>query len=499
MSTARAIAWNTIVQFAARIVGSIAQALVVIILARTFVEHLGPTEGVREMGRYTTIFAFTILFGTFSEFGFFPTLVKEFSQKETRSREILAKAIPLRLLVGFLVAAIGIILAFILKFEPVVTVGIILLALSTLWNAVSNTLVSFFQSRLLMVYPALAEVAGRVIGFAVVAAAALAGAPLLTIVVLSLLGFLVTFGANLLFARRFVGLGWTIDIPYWKELARHAVPVGLISVLALIYFKIDTVMLAAMRDQFDVGVYGIPYKMVDVLVAFPSLFMGNVFPVLARALVDPDRSQRVFRRALDFLAASGFPVAVGIFVLATPIINLVGGETYLSASAVSWAGIPITAVTVLRLIVWAVLFSFFGNLLSAVIILKNMQSRYVWAAAAAVLFNIGTNYLVIPRYSYLGTSVTTLLTELVVAIPGWYLVLRMTHFRPEWAIFRKSAVAAAVMGVVIWPLQGLPFVLALLIGIPLGALVYVGLMHLFGGFSWEMVRDILRKTPAAVG
>ena len=497
MSTARTIAWNTIVQFAARIVGILAQALIVIILTRSFVAHLGDVEGVREMGRYTTIFAFTILFGTFSEFGFFPTLVKEFSQKEDRTREILAKAIPLRLIVAFLVALLGIGLALLLRFEYVITVGIVLLAVSTLWNAISNTIVSYFQSRLLMIYPATAETLGRVLAFAVVAAAALSGASLLTIVVLSLLGFLVTFLANLYFLRRFVPLGWQIDKEYWRQLLRHAAPVGLISVLALIYFKIDTVMLAAMRDQFDVGVYGVPYKVIDVLVAFPSLFMGNVFPVLARVLGDHERSLAVFRKALDFLAVSGFPVVVGIFVLALPIVHLIGGDTYLSASSVSYGGIPITAVTVLRILIWAVFAAFFGNLLSALIILKNLQSKYVWAAVAALLFNVGANYLIIPHYSYLGTSLTTIATELVVAIPGWYLIWKVTHFRPDWTLFRKAGLAALVMGVAIWPLQTLPFGWALTIGVPLGAAIYLGILRLLGGFSMEMVREILRKAPAA--
>jgi len=493
MSTARTIAWNTIVQFVARIVGSVAQALIVIILARSFVENLGPVEGIREMGRYTTIFAFTILFGTFSEFGFFPTLVKEFSQKESQTKEILAKVIPLRLLVAFLVAIIGIALAFLLNFEPVVTIGIVLLALSTLWNAISNTIVSYFQSRLLMIYPATAEVLGRIAGFAAVSVAALSGAPLLTIVILSLLGFLVTFIANLYFLRKHEPLGWVVDIQYWRELARHAVPVGLIAVLALVYFKVDTIMLAALRDQFDVGIYGIPYKMIDVLVAFPSLFMGNVFPVLARALSDPERSQQVFRKALDFLSATGLPIAVGIFALAVPIVHLVGGETYLSASAVSVGGTPITAVTALRFLIWAVLFSFFGNLLSAVIILKNLQSRYVWIALAAVVFNIVANFLVIPRYSYFGTSITTITTEAIVAAAGWYLVFQATHFRPDWSVTWKALVAALVMGLVIWPFQQLPFGTALLLGIPTGALVYAGILYLLGGASPDMVKTLLKR------
>lgn len=493
MTTSRTIAGNTLVQFAARMIGAAAQAMIVIILARTFVIHLGPEEGVRQMGRYATIFAFTVLFGTFSEFGLFPTLVKEFSENEGKARLILAKALPLRLLVALLVALMGIILAFSLHFEAVITTGIVLLAISTLWTAIANTVVAYFQSRLMMIYPAIAEIVGRLIGFATVATAALLGASLLTIVLLSLIGFLVTFVVNMLYLRRFEVVGWQIDLAYWRKLMKHAAPVGMISVLALIYFKIDAVMLAAMRDKFDTGIYSIPYKLIDVLITFPTLFVGNVFPVLARVLEDKDHAQALFRKAFDFLAIAGFPIAFGVFALANPIIHLIGGQTYLQASSIAVMGVPITAVHVLRILIWAVLFSFFGNMLSTLIILKNLQSRYVWAALAATVFNIGANFWLIPRYSYFGTSLTTVATEIVVAIPGWYLIWQATHFRPTVMVSLKAAMAAALMGLALWPLQSLPYITALILGIPLGIGVYVALLHISGALKLNEIQQFLTR------
>lgn len=498
MSTSRSVAQNTVVQFAARIVGAAAQALIVIILARTFVHHLGPEEGVREMGRYTTIFAFTVLFGTFSEFGLFPTLVKEFAEKPHQSRSILAKALPLRLLVAMIVALLGIVLALLLHFESVITIGIVLLAISTLWTAIANTIVAYFQSRLLMRYPAIAEIAGRLGGFVVVASAALLHASLLTIVVLSLLGFLVTFMVNIIILSRFERLGWDIDIAYWRTLLGTALPVGLISVLALIYFKIDSVMLAAMRGTYDVGVYGIPYKLIDVLITLPTLFVSNVFPVLAQALHHPERAQHIFRKAFDFLAISGLPITTAVFAFAIPIIHLIGGQTYLSASSVVVSGVAINAVTVLRILILAVLFAFFGNLLSCVIILKKLQGRYVWAAVLAMVFNIGINFVVIPRYSYFGTSISTVLTEIVVAVPGWYLVWRATPFRPNWSVFTRALAAALTMGAVLWPLQQLPFGLALAIGLPLGIGVYVAGLQLLGVSVWHTARELLTKSSGTI-
>lgn len=493
MSTSKTIASNTIIQFAARLIGAAAQALIVIILARTFVLHLGAEEGVRQMGRYATIFAFTVLFGTFSEFGLFPTLVKEFSENEGKARLILAKALPLRMIVAFIVAVAGIVLAFALHFEAVITTGIILLAISTLWTAVANTVVAYFQSRLMMVYPATAEIVGRLIGFCAVATAALLGASLSSIVLLSLIGFFVTFIANLVFLSRFEHIGWEVDVAYWKKLLKHAAPVGMISVLALIYFKIDAVMLAAMRDKFDTGIYSIPYKLIDVLITFPTLFVGNVFPVLARVLNDHERAQALFRKSFDFLAVAGFPVAFGVFALANPIIHLIGGETYLHASSISIAGMPITAVEVLRILIWAVLFSFFGNMLSTLLVLKNLQSRYVWAALAATLFNVGVNFLIIPRYSYFGTSLTTVATEILVAVPGWYLIYKTTHFRPIADVALKAALASIIMGLCLWPLQQLPYLIALALGIPLGLFIYLMIMHLSGALKLDEIRQFVTR------
>ncbi|MDR7483330.1 MAG: polysaccharide biosynthesis C-terminal domain-containing protein, partial [Armatimonadota bacterium] len=107
------------------------------------------------------------------------------------------------------------------------------------------------------------------------------------------------------------------------------------------------------------------------------------------------------------------------------------------------------------------------------------------------------NYLLIPRYSYLGTSVATILTEIAVAGPGWYLVGKAAGFRPDWTVARRAGVAALVMGAVVWPVRGFPFEVALVVGVPLGMVVYAALLALMGVFPVDTVKDLLRKTPVA--
>ncbi|MDR7531966.1 MAG: flippase [Armatimonadota bacterium] len=494
---ARAVAWNTGVQLAVRVVVTVTQALAVMILARAFVGQFGPEDGIREMGRYTVIFTFMVLLEAFSRFGFYPTLVKELSTAGGDAAGILARAVPIRLAVAGFVAVCGVVITLTLEFDSVVTVGVALAAVAVCWSAMSNTVMAYFQSRLLMGYPAVAELLGRLVGFAGVVAAALAGAPLLVIVGATIAGFFVTFVISLYFLRRFEPLGWQVDPQFWRTLVRQAAPVGLITGLAFLYLKTGTIMLGAIRGSFDVGIYGIPFRVMDVLVAVPAVFVANVFPVLARNLDDPARAQLVFRRSVDFLAVATFPIVAGVFVLAGPIIYLVGGQAYLTASTVALAGLPVTAVTVLQVLVWIAVAAASGNLMLTLAILRNLQGKIVWVVLVATMVNIGANYLLIPRYSYLGTSVATILTEIAVAGPGWYLVGKAAGFRPDWTVARRAGVAALVMGAVVWPVRGFPFEVALVVGVPLGMVVYAALLALMGVFPVDTVKDLLRKTPVA--
>lgn len=494
---ARAVAWNTGVQLAVRVVVTVTQALAVMILARTFVARFGPEDGIREMGQYTVIFTFAVLLEAFSRFGFYPTLVKELSNARGDAAGILARAVPIRLAVAVFVAACGVVIALALKFDPVVTAGVALAAVATCWNAISNTVMAYFQSRLLMVYPAVAELLGRLVGFVAVAVAALAGAPLLVIVGVTIAGFFTTFAVSLGFLRRFAPLGWQIDPQFWRTLVGQAAPVGLITGLAFLYLKTGTIMLGAMRGSLDVGIYGIPFRVMDVLVAVPALFVANVFPVLARHLDDPGRAQVVFQRAVDFLAVATFPVVAGVFVLAGPIVHLVGGQAYLTASTVALAGLPVTAVAVLRVLVWIAVAASSGHLMLALAILRNLQGKVVWIVLVATGVNLGANYLLIPRYSYLGASVATILTEVAVAVPGWCLVGKATGFRPDWTVARKAALAALLMGAAVWPVRLAPREVALTVGVLLGGGVYAALLAVMGVLTVQAVRDLLRRTSAA--
>ena len=57
---------------------------------------------------------------------------------------------------------------------------------------------------------------------------------------------------------------------------------GIAAILVMIYFKLDTVMLSFMKDQIDVGIYGLAYKILENLIFFPAMFVGLIMPLLSK-------------------------------------------------------------------------------------------------------------------------------------------------------------------------------------------------------------------------
>ena len=92
-------------------------------------------------------------------------------------------------------------------------------------------------------------------------------------------------------------------------------------------------------------------------------------------------------------------MAFTVTLWATPIVTLFYGSAF-GGSAVA-----------LQIIIWSAAAMYVGIILGNTFITANLQRLGMKLAMGAVVFNIALNVLVIPQYSYLGASATTVATE----------------------------------------------------------------------------------------
>src|SRR5262249_2000168 len=142
-----------------------------------------------------------------------------------------------------------------------------------------------------------------------------------------------------------------------------AFPLLLNSLLLLVFFRFDYLILLAFYGRDTVGVYDAAYKWINMTTIVPAYFVAALFPLLARyAAADRAALNRAYRHALALLQMIAWPAAVVVSLLARELILIVGGEQYLPQAA--WA---------LAILIWFLPFSYANGVTQYVIIALRRQ------------------------------------------------------------------------------------------------------------------------------
>ena len=70
----------------------------------------------------------------------------------------------------------------------------------------------------------------------------------------------------------------------------------------------------------------------------------------------------------------------------------------------------------------------------------------MWAYVAGFIFNIVVNLIFIPKYSYIGASWTTVVTELLVLVCIVSIVRKRIKFEISFSVLFRAVLVAAVVG-----------------------------------------------------
>ncbi|MGI6103360.1 MAG: flippase [Patescibacteria group bacterium] len=481
MTTTRAIASNTIVQ-------AVGKALTVG-LSLALIAILGRLLGIEGLGAYTTALAFLSLVAIFADFGFFTILVRELSLPSRDQAHALGNVLTLRFLLALGVYAAGYGASFAFNYPPLVLLGIAILLLGQFAQTMQNTLIAVLQARLQMRLAVIADVVSRGLLVALVAWIAARGGGLVEVFWITTVAYVVGLLITFVLTNRLIPVRLRVDLAYWRYLVVETLPLGVSAILSYLYFKIDTLMLSVLKGVVEVGIYGVPFRILEVLIALPGFFVNSVFPVLTNLYERGDEKWKVaFQQSFDFLALLAFPVVVGGLVLAEPLVGIAGPE-FLDAYTVTVAGVPVTPVRILQVLIVGVGFSYLSFAFSALILAAGKQRWLVVPNIGYAAFNIGLNLLLIPRWSYAAAAGVTVATEFLILLVSVLLARRLLTFPLRLASAGKAFAVSLVMGSVLLAVPGA----SLWLELPLGVLTYGVGGWLIGVLDPDVLQALVRR------
>jgi O-antigen/teichoic acid export membrane protein len=476
MALAGRIAYNVVFNAVAKII-STALALVAI----GFITRYLGKDG---FGDYATMLAFFSFFNAIGDLGLQSVTAREISREGAKESHIMSNILTLRLLISFLILILTPILVYFLPYSFDLKFAIIIAAFAFIFSSVSMTLNGIFQKHLAMDKVATIELLGKFVQLGIIIVAVQKNLGFMTIA-FALLGYMM-FNAIVVFwiSRHYFTFSFQFDWLYWKSFLKQSLPLGIASVVTFAYFKADTIMLSFLQTSADVGIYNVAYKVIENLIFFPAMVAGLILPLLSRfVFTDRTMFNLIANKTFKVFLVLVVPLVIGVFFLAPQIISIIGG-----------AGFP-ESTTVLRILIFALAFIFFGQFFNTILVVSNLQGKLMKALIAVAVANISLNFVLIPYYSYIGAAFTSVLTEMFVVILSFALVYRHTHYRPSSTHFGRVAFSGALMGLYLFFFSHLNLGLLILGSI----IIYIGSLWMTDAIEKEEILQVLAGSKFARG
>ena len=296
---------------------------------------------------------------------------------------------------------------------------------------------------------------------------------------------------------------WKWDWALQKSMIATSGPLMINHLLATIFWRIDIWILRPLVGAASVGLYSVALKYLDGLNIIPSTFTLAIFPLMSRLARQEGASLlRSYTLGVRLLLIVSLPLAVAVTLLAQPLIFLLGGVQFTTASndvaVISERFCQILGETIrtfncgeltsgsgsvlaLQLIIWSIPVGFVNSVTQYVLIAADQQRYLTKAFAFGVAFNLVGNLLLIPVFSFIGAAVVTILSEICLLVLFARRVHRSVGTTPWPDLVWRPLVSAAAMGLLLYALSaaGVNEWLAILPALA----AYAGIFALIGGLA----------------
>lgn len=466
MSLTKAIAKNTLVQIIGKVISTLLGLVAVAIMTRTL--------GLEKFGWYVTATGFLQFVGIFSDFGFTIITSKMLSEPEFEKQQLLNNLFTWRFITALFFQGLAPLLILLFPYPPEVKIAVGIMSLSFFAISLNNIFIGYCQSNLKMSIQMIGEVLGRIVlvfGLILVAAKNYGFLPAMSVITLASVVY--TFYLWL----KSPGVKFAIDGVISKAIFNKIWPTAAAVIFNAFYLQGDRVILPLYVSQTDVGLYGAAYRILDIITQSAGMIMGIMMPLVAFAWSRnlTDEFKKRYQTSLDLVALLLIPMMVGIVVLATPIMILIGDEEFAGSGRI------------LQFLSIAIIGISFGNIFGYIALAINRQRQALWVYISDAILTTIAYFIFIPKYGIYGAAGVSIFSELYAGLALMLLANHYANFTPRFKALGKIILASTIMGVAVYKLQPTN----LIVSVVLGVVVYTALVLLFKVVSKETIKEIV--------
>lgn len=477
MTLAQRLAAN----MASAVGGRIASAALGLATTAMMTRYLGPEL----FGISRTATAWAVLGCTVANFGLGYVVLREIARTGANAERIVGNALTIRIIVGIFAAVVTTALLMLIPQPNVPSTtqlahATALAALGSIATLGNEVVTAIFQNALRQAQATIAELSGSVAMLVLVALAVHFDMGLMGIVGASTGGLLTTFIAAIGLAESITPVRFHFDTPTARMLIAIGLPVFLSETVGMVTLRLDTVALSIMSTPHEVAFYGIASKLREIANKLPVVFGAFMLPLLVRHVSNPETYEKRLRDALMAVWIFSLGMMVALWAFAEPVVQMIAGQEFLPAApAVRAIGVALGASSMIAV------------LNSAAFALHRMDQVLKVHIGSAALTLVGFALLIKPLGA-LGAAIAVVVGEAAFAIGLLFLSApRGLPVLPWWR-FAAVVVVGLVTAVILEVAKR--WNAPLYVTMPLGAVLYPGILLVTGLLQREQILAIVRKS-----
>jgi O-antigen/teichoic acid export membrane protein len=392
--------------------------------------------GPERYGQFTFILALVTIVAVFWDFGLNTLFIRDVSRDRSIAPEYSGNVIVLKTVLLFVTFPAMLIYLKLLNYSHLVIESTIYFAVGNFIFSLTGIFESIFSAWKRLDYSAILNVLRALLLLVMVIVIVEFTGSLLGMVLCYFFSFVGVFVASLLILKRsFVLPSFKgVSIRVLRNLIIKAFPYLMTSVVSIILFKIDHLMISKMSGDVELGLYGAAYTLFEIIIAFfPMMIMRSAFPVLCEKYhTDVPAMIKLYNKLLKTLLFFGLPISCGTAMLGRDFMVTLFGNDYASGGIL---------MSVLGCAIWVF---FITNLLGWTMVAINKQMLVLYSGIMAMVANVIINIFIIPVLGALGSAIATLVCEMMALIFMSVMIRKTLKIRLD-ASNLKIIIATALM------------------------------------------------------
>jgi O-antigen/teichoic acid export membrane protein len=268
------------------------------------------------------------------------------------------------------------------------------------------------------------------------------------------------------------------------EMTKYGGPLIIVGLAAWILSLSDRYIIGLYRGSYEIGLYSASYAFGEqTIIMLWSLSMLAGYPLIVNSWETQGKAatQDFVGKLTRYYLLIGFPAALGISILAKPIIAIFTAPAYHEGYRI--VPLVVFGAFLLGLQWWA----------QQGLLLYKRTNIITYAVVGAGLLNIGLNFLLVPEYGYIAAAATTFVSYAFLLMLMIIVSRRFFVWKFPFKSLGKITCASVVMGAVIYPVGNSltsSTLLTLVVGISVGTVVYLLMLFLLREIQEEEIQEL---------